>query len=939
MKLSFQYFDVHKIKNDDREIKGIILENGIRIILISDKKIIKSSCAVNVGIGSLYDEHEGMAHFLEHLLFMGSEKYPDKNDYHSYIKNSGGYDNAFTSDEETCYYLTLESKFLKKGIEMLSWFFRAPLFEEKFIESERNIVHSEHEKNILSDLWIENDLKKFFFTKDNKYRKFSTGNNETLVNVKRDDIVNFYEKYYTTDNICICIVDSEDIDYMINNYVSFFAEIKKSNHKKNKLEDISFIEKDLIIYKSIPTHVFIDLKLCLELDRNNIEEYSLSSFIYFLLFTKFKKSILYYLLEDNSILSANGNIEYLYEKYTIFSYDIFISKIENLKEKIIEIILKIEEYLHLLSNLSVKEFCVLYETFLNITKLGSYFNKLTDSSELSIMVSTNMLLSKNKSELSNSLIKNEMVTEYSEELHKLYLKKIKNRKIKIITNKNLLSIKDKEFIISDWYNAEYYMTEIKKLSNNFVVKDDIKKLRQKFSFESLLNKNYKSADQILKMFEKEERTDDNKSPILIYKNEQEKKKIYFKVANNYNTPYSGISILRKNININDENNIIFMLYNNIVNNILVYYLEIEHDYLSNFSLDVDNEYVSYNFMGILEIDKFLENIMEMIDYEKIIKNKKIGKLFEKAKKNCIEIFENNRYDSPFVICKRYLPIHVTNGMNEEKIIEFLNKIDAENFVKMLKNVLEYENESIFIYLNPIINSKDQVKKIINSIPLNTSLIINKQKYPHFKFNYSDYIVNKNFYPPKEINNCLLDCYKIKELKLKYDDNSCVLEDIVYDFTRNILICEFLCDLILDKLFDKLRTVEKLGYIVKAFPVYISHYDNLSIQICYLIQSKFSVERLVDSINDFNKKILKKENFEENFQKLKNNKINLLKKKFENFGTEMTFNVSNIIQGTYCYDIKKITSDICKEINYTEIESYINTLTKLIRTKIIVDTNN
>ncbi len=65
-----QYFDINTASNEKRTIKGIELENKIKIIFISDPNINSSSCSVAVGAGYLQDEFEGTAHFLEHLLFM-----------------------------------------------------------------------------------------------------------------------------------------------------------------------------------------------------------------------------------------------------------------------------------------------------------------------------------------------------------------------------------------------------------------------------------------------------------------------------------------------------------------------------------------------------------------------------------------------------------------------------------------------------------------------------------------------------------------------------------------------------------------------------------------------------------------------------------------------------------------------------------------------------
>jgi len=143
--------------NDKRNIKGIILKNGIKVILISDPKINKSACCVGVNAGHYDDEFAGCAHFLEHLLFMGSEKYPDSRDFSAYLEKCGGINNAYTAHYNTCYFIELDSIFLEKGIDILSWFFRKPILDMKYIKSEMEIIDSEHKKNILK-IKIQNML-------------------------------------------------------------------------------------------------------------------------------------------------------------------------------------------------------------------------------------------------------------------------------------------------------------------------------------------------------------------------------------------------------------------------------------------------------------------------------------------------------------------------------------------------------------------------------------------------------------------------------------------------------------------------------------------------------------------------------------------------------------------------------------------------------------
>ena len=101
-----QYFDIQLASNDKRNIKGIELENKIKLILISDPDINTSSCSVAVGAGYLQDDFQGTAHFLEHLLFLGNEKYPEDNIYNSKLAENNGSSNAFTAMTFTTYFFT-----------------------------------------------------------------------------------------------------------------------------------------------------------------------------------------------------------------------------------------------------------------------------------------------------------------------------------------------------------------------------------------------------------------------------------------------------------------------------------------------------------------------------------------------------------------------------------------------------------------------------------------------------------------------------------------------------------------------------------------------------------------------------------------------------------------------------------------------------------------
>merc|ERR1712154_275889 len=97
-----------------------------------NNNIRDAACMVVIGAGSYYDPVDcgGLAHFLEHLLFMGSEKYPGENEFSNYLNKNGGSDNAYTEDEYTAFYFTIPQEYLFGALDRLAQFFISPLMLE-----------------------------------------------------------------------------------------------------------------------------------------------------------------------------------------------------------------------------------------------------------------------------------------------------------------------------------------------------------------------------------------------------------------------------------------------------------------------------------------------------------------------------------------------------------------------------------------------------------------------------------------------------------------------------------------------------------------------------------------------------------------------------------------------------------------------------------------
>lgn len=221
-------------KNEKRIFENNILENGIKTIYVQDKLTDKTEISVCVNIGSLANpkEFQGLAHFLEHMLFLGSKKYPKEHYYDKVVKQYGGSFNAFTDAFETVYYFSAFNNGINVIMDVFSRFFIDPLFNKDAVNREINAVNSEHKKNITDDNWRQYQMIKNIAIKENPYNTFPTGNLTTL-NKKglRDRMIKFWEDNYVSENINICIISNLDIDKQIKMVKDTFGLIpmKKAN--------------------------------------------------------------------------------------------------------------------------------------------------------------------------------------------------------------------------------------------------------------------------------------------------------------------------------------------------------------------------------------------------------------------------------------------------------------------------------------------------------------------------------------------------------------------------------------------------------------------------------------------------------------------------------------------------------------------------------------
>ncbi len=128
------------------------------MLLISDPNLENSAAALSVPVGSQHNPEQqlGLAHYLEHMLFLGSERYPTINEYSKFMSQHGGYTNAYTAQDRTVYGFEVNDAFLGEALDRLGDVMRAPLLDPNYAEKERHTVNAEHKT------YFDNDMRRSY---------------------------------------------------------------------------------------------------------------------------------------------------------------------------------------------------------------------------------------------------------------------------------------------------------------------------------------------------------------------------------------------------------------------------------------------------------------------------------------------------------------------------------------------------------------------------------------------------------------------------------------------------------------------------------------------------------------------------------------------------------------------------------------------------------
>ncbi|KAF7659388.1 hypothetical protein LDENG_00298590 [Lucifuga dentata] len=207
----------------------------------------QSAAALCVGAGSFSDPTDlpGLAHFLEHMVFMGSEKYPSENGFDAFLKKHGGSDNASTDCERTIFQFDVQWKSFKEALDRWAQFFICPLMIRDAIDREVEAVDSEYQLAKPSDSHRKEMLFGSLAKPGHPMGKFCWGNAQTLKQEPKKKKINvykrlraFWKKHYSAHYMTLAVQSKEKLDTLEEWVREIFSKVPNNGLPKPDFSDM-----------------------------------------------------------------------------------------------------------------------------------------------------------------------------------------------------------------------------------------------------------------------------------------------------------------------------------------------------------------------------------------------------------------------------------------------------------------------------------------------------------------------------------------------------------------------------------------------------------------------------------------------------------------------------------------------------------------------------
>lgn len=788
--MTYTRFDnITKSEEDKRLYRGLILNNEMKVLLVSDSSSDKAAAAMDINVGYMSDPKHlmGLAHFCEHMLFLGTKKYPNENDYNKFLSEHGGCSNAATHPDHTTYYFDVVPEHLPAALDRFAQFFIAPLFTESATDKELNAVNSEHEKNVQSDIWRLDQLDKFLANENHPYHTFGTGNKYTLqtypsengINV-RDELLKFHEKWYSANLMSLAVLGKESLDELEELVTSLFEPVKNKKVDAPVWEEHPFTEKQFSTCTYVkPVKDIRNLNIVFPCpDTRHLYKTAPSSYLSHLLGHEGPGSILSVLKNLGWSSSLVAGSRPSPRGFGFFA--VVVDLTEEGMEHVNDIIALIFQYINLIKKEGITKWI-----FDENAKIGKMIFRFKDKESPRNYIST-LVHYLQEYPLDDALTGPYLVSDWQPELIKDILNNFTPNNIRVaVLAKNLNVELDSE---ERWYGTKFKTEPIKKSVldywNGIGLHDELKIPER----NSLIPDNfdlYPNDDDI------------NDLPQIIEDNAL--MRVWFKQDDIFKLPKANLMF----------DFVSPLAYMDPLNcNLTHMFVQLFRDALNEYAYAAELAGLKYELINtkyglILAIsgynDKqpiFLENI-----FDKLVNFKIIPKKFEIYKENYIRNLNNFNAEQPYQHAVYYLAVLLTeHSWTKNELLAATEQLSPElleSFIPQMLSRVHIEtlfhgniNKKLALELTSKVNEKMTNSFKISPL-LSRQLLLNRELKLEKNCNYM-YEVQNHVHKP----SCI---------ELYYQ---CGLQS-----TESNALLELLANIIQEPCFNTLRTKEQLGYIV------------------------------------------------------------------------------------------------------------------------------
>lgn len=262
---NLEQISIIKSANDDRQYSALLLPNGLQVVLVSDPSLENAAASLAVGVGSAQDPKNqmGLAHYLEHMLFLGTEKYPEPSGFMKYTQANGGMTNAFTAYDRTNYMFQINASKFDEALDRFSDYFKKPTFDPQYSDKERNAVNNEWSLQKAQDGWNLFALQGVTANSANPGSQFNIGNLDTLKDksdsVLIDEMKQFYQRYYSANIMKLTLVGKQSLPELKILAEKYFSSIPNHNIELPEVDEPGLTKPQMS--KAIHYQSLKDLKM------------------------------------------------------------------------------------------------------------------------------------------------------------------------------------------------------------------------------------------------------------------------------------------------------------------------------------------------------------------------------------------------------------------------------------------------------------------------------------------------------------------------------------------------------------------------------------------------------------------------------------------------------------------------------------------------------